>query len=142
MCYNCYNVWYILQATEVEDTIKRIQAHKGVMGVIIVNHEGLVDFLIFPWLHWLNFRIWNLPPLYQPDQYQLSIKFLKIYPYLKVTSLIFNFLILFRYTYQKFVGQCNICALLRPDWSAHWKSKECCTRNGKNFHNFNVTLEL
>lgn len=28
-------------ATEVEETIKRIQAHKGVMGVIIVNHEGI-----------------------------------------------------------------------------------------------------
>lgn len=35
----------MFQATEVEETIKRIQAHKGVMGVIIVNHEGLVDFL-------------------------------------------------------------------------------------------------
>lgn len=32
---------YMLQATEVEETIKRIQAHKGVMGVVIVNHEGL-----------------------------------------------------------------------------------------------------
>ncbi|XP_028042626.1 dynein light chain roadblock-type 2-like [Bombyx mandarina] len=28
-------------ATEVEETIKRIQAHKGVMGVVIVNHEGI-----------------------------------------------------------------------------------------------------
>lgn len=36
----------IFQATEVEETIKRIQAHKGVMGVIIVNHEGLVDIHI------------------------------------------------------------------------------------------------
>lgn len=37
-------IYNVLQATEVEETIKRIQAHKGVMGVVIVNHEGLVDF--------------------------------------------------------------------------------------------------
>lgn len=44
-----YNGEYILlQATEVEETIKRIQAHKGVMGVVIVNHEGLVDSFTFP----------------------------------------------------------------------------------------------
>ncbi|KAG6453891.1 hypothetical protein O3G_MSEX008363 [Manduca sexta] len=31
----------VKMATEVEETIKRIQAHKGVMGVVIVNHEGI-----------------------------------------------------------------------------------------------------
>lgn len=40
----CKFIAFIFQATEVEETIKRIQAHKGVMGVVIVNHEGLVDF--------------------------------------------------------------------------------------------------
>lgn len=44
-CCGKFNACNVFQATEVEDTIKRIQAHKGVMGVIIVNHEGLVDFL-------------------------------------------------------------------------------------------------
>ncbi|OWR54187.1 robl [Danaus plexippus plexippus] len=40
MCHYIYQtVWE--SATEVEETIKRIQAHKGVMGVVIVNHEGI-----------------------------------------------------------------------------------------------------
>ena len=26
--------------SEVEETLKRIQAHKGVVGVIVVNNEG------------------------------------------------------------------------------------------------------
>ena len=29
--------------SEVEETLKRIQAHKGVVGVIVVNSEGEVD---------------------------------------------------------------------------------------------------
>ncbi|XP_077282993.1 dynein light chain roadblock [Arctopsyche grandis] len=28
-------------ATEIEDTLKRIHAHKGVVGTIIVNSEGI-----------------------------------------------------------------------------------------------------
>ncbi|XP_060074192.1 dynein light chain roadblock-type 2-like isoform X1 [Ylistrum balloti] len=28
-------------ATEVEDTLKRIQAHKGVIGIIVVNADGI-----------------------------------------------------------------------------------------------------
>lgn len=28
-------------ASEVEDTLKRIQSHRGVIGTIIVNNEGL-----------------------------------------------------------------------------------------------------
>ena len=28
--------------SEVEETLKRIQAHKGVTGVIVVNQEGIV----------------------------------------------------------------------------------------------------
>nr|WAW84850.1 dynein light chain roadblock-type [Halisarca dujardinii] len=27
--------------TEVEETIKRVQAHKGVIGIIVVNQEGI-----------------------------------------------------------------------------------------------------
>ncbi|XP_044745600.1 dynein light chain roadblock-type 2 [Coccinella septempunctata] len=28
-------------ANEVEDTLKRIQSHKGVVGIIVVNSEGI-----------------------------------------------------------------------------------------------------
>jgi len=28
-------------ASEVEDTLKRIQSHRGVIGTIVVNNEGL-----------------------------------------------------------------------------------------------------
>ncbi|XP_074646863.1 dynein light chain roadblock-type 2-like isoform X2 [Tubulanus polymorphus] len=28
-------------ATEVEETLKRIQSHKGVIGIIVVNNEGI-----------------------------------------------------------------------------------------------------
>ncbi|XP_069112630.1 dynein light chain roadblock-type 2-like isoform X2 [Argopecten irradians] len=28
-------------ATDVEETLKRIQAHKGVIGIIVVNAEGI-----------------------------------------------------------------------------------------------------
>lgn len=34
-----------MQATEIEDTLKRIHAHKGVVGTIIVNSEGLFDIM-------------------------------------------------------------------------------------------------
>ena len=34
-CCDC-----VLFQSEVEDTLKRIQAHKGVQGLIIVNSEG------------------------------------------------------------------------------------------------------
>ena len=30
-----------MSATEVEETIKRITAHKGVIGLIVVNQEGI-----------------------------------------------------------------------------------------------------
>lgn len=30
----------IFQASEVEETLKRIQSHKGVVGTIVVNAEG------------------------------------------------------------------------------------------------------
>ena len=33
------------QSAEVEETLKRIQSHKGVVGVIVVNSEG--NFCIF-----------------------------------------------------------------------------------------------
>lgn len=29
-----------LQSQEVEETLKRIQSHKGVVGTIVVNNEG------------------------------------------------------------------------------------------------------
>ncbi|KAK6618683.1 Dynein light chain roadblock-type 2 [Polyplax serrata] len=31
----------MLQASEVEETLKRIQSHKGVAGVVVVNAEGI-----------------------------------------------------------------------------------------------------
>lgn len=37
----------ILQAQEVEETMKRIQSHKGVVGTIVVNSEGKFTFLYF-----------------------------------------------------------------------------------------------
>lgn len=33
---------YIFKAQEVEETMKRIQSHKGVVGTIVVNAEGIV----------------------------------------------------------------------------------------------------
>jgi len=33
---------YIFQAQEVEETMKRIQSHKGVVGTIVVNAEGIL----------------------------------------------------------------------------------------------------
>ena len=29
------------QASEVEETLKRLQGHKGVIGVVIVNQDGI-----------------------------------------------------------------------------------------------------
>lgn len=34
--------WILFQSAEVEETLKRIQSHKGVVGVIVVNSEGKV----------------------------------------------------------------------------------------------------
>ncbi|XP_070532659.1 dynein light chain roadblock-type 2-like [Ptychodera flava] len=31
-----------MTSQEVEDTLKRIQSHKGVLGVIVVNPEGII----------------------------------------------------------------------------------------------------
>lgn len=31
----------MFQASEVEETLKRIQSHKGVAGVVVVNAEGI-----------------------------------------------------------------------------------------------------
>jgi len=33
-------------ASEVEDTLKRIQSHRGVIGTIVVNNEGLYSSTI------------------------------------------------------------------------------------------------
>ncbi|KAK7086184.1 Dynein light chain roadblock-type 2 [Halocaridina rubra] len=33
--------FYFWQSAEVEETLKRIQSHKGVVGVIVVNSEGI-----------------------------------------------------------------------------------------------------
>lgn len=39
--FNNYLIIYILlQSNEVEETMKRIQSHKGVVGTIVVNSEG------------------------------------------------------------------------------------------------------
>lgn len=32
-------------ASEVEDTLKRIQSHRGVIGTIVVNNEGVYYFI-------------------------------------------------------------------------------------------------
>lgn len=34
-------------ASEVEDTLKRIQSHRGVIGTIIINNEGLYFFISY-----------------------------------------------------------------------------------------------
>lgn len=34
-------------ASEVEDTLKRIQSHRGVIGTIVVNNEGLLFSCFF-----------------------------------------------------------------------------------------------
>lgn len=34
-------------ASEVEDTLKRIQSHRGVIGTIVVNNEGLYSLTDF-----------------------------------------------------------------------------------------------
>jgi len=34
------NFLYVILQSEVEDTLKRIQSHKGVQGLIVVNCEG------------------------------------------------------------------------------------------------------
>ena len=31
---------FFLQANDLEETIKRIQTHKGVLGMMIVNNDG------------------------------------------------------------------------------------------------------
>ncbi|XP_050079261.1 dynein light chain roadblock-type 2 [Anopheles maculipalpis] len=37
-----YFVYFFLsQSQEVEETLKRIQSHKGVVGTIVVNNEGI-----------------------------------------------------------------------------------------------------
>ena len=41
-----YQNFYIFQSAEVEETLKRIQAHKGVVGVIVVNAEGKYIYYI------------------------------------------------------------------------------------------------
>jgi len=33
-------------ASEVEDTLKRIQSHRGVIGTIVVNNEGMYFSII------------------------------------------------------------------------------------------------
>ncbi|XP_025152662.1 dynein light chain roadblock-type 2 isoform X1 [Harpegnathos saltator] len=33
--------WHKIMAQEVEETMKRIQSHKGVVGTIVVNAEGI-----------------------------------------------------------------------------------------------------
>ncbi len=38
-----HGVWCVLcvQASEVEETLKRIQSHRGVEGILIVNNDGV-----------------------------------------------------------------------------------------------------
>lgn len=38
------------QSQEVEETLKRIQSHKGVVGTIVVNNEGksFMNYIFFP----------------------------------------------------------------------------------------------
>lgn len=48
---SCKRLNSILQANEVEDTLKRIQSHKGVVGIIVVNSEGKI--IIFEHFHFI-----------------------------------------------------------------------------------------
>jgi dynein light chain roadblock-type len=42
LCFILINeLFFQKKKTEVEETIKRISAHKGVIGLIVVNHEGI-----------------------------------------------------------------------------------------------------
>lgn len=36
-----------IQSQEVEETLKRIASHKGVVGTVVVNNEGRVNQTIF-----------------------------------------------------------------------------------------------
>ena len=36
----CFKKIFFLQANDLEETIKRIQTHKGVLGMMIVNNDG------------------------------------------------------------------------------------------------------
>lgn len=36
-------------SSEVEDTLKRIQSHRGVIGTIVVNNEGLYLLINVPY---------------------------------------------------------------------------------------------
>ena len=36
----CFKKVFFLQANDLEETIKRIQTHKGVLGMMIVNNDG------------------------------------------------------------------------------------------------------
>lgn len=38
------------QSNEVEETMKRIQSHKGVVGTIVVNSEGIITFNVSKYL--------------------------------------------------------------------------------------------
>uniref|UniRef100_A0A182NSS8 Dynein light chain roadblock n=1 Tax=Anopheles dirus TaxID=7168 RepID=A0A182NSS8_9DIPT len=37
----CFPSYLSYQSQEVEETLKRIQSHKGVVGTIVVNNEGI-----------------------------------------------------------------------------------------------------
>ena len=57
----CFKKIFFLQANDLEETIKRIQTHKGVLGMMIVNNDGnyniknqLYVFNIFSWK--MNFK--------------------------------------------------------------------------------------
>lgn len=49
----CTHELFSLFQSEVEDTIKRLNLHKGVIGTIVVNTEGMILLL-----H-LNFKLTN-----------------------------------------------------------------------------------
>lgn len=42
--------------SEVEDTLRRIQSHKGVVGIIVINNEGEIKYfeIIRPYLSLLT----------------------------------------------------------------------------------------
>ena len=59
------NFELLLQANDLEETIKRIQGHKGVVGMMIVNNDGKCnpksskkfgqDWISFELCHFVNF---------------------------------------------------------------------------------------
>lgn len=47
LLYRCLHDPFFCLQSEVEETLKRIAAHKGVMGYIVLNQDGKILYSIF-----------------------------------------------------------------------------------------------